>query len=268
MSLKQKLDSGSRIYGTAVTSTSPLWVEAIRRANLDFVFLDTEHIPLGRETVAHMCTLYSAVGIPPVVRIPSPDPNAACTALDGGASAVLAPYIESPEEVKALVGAVKYRPLKGKRLQRILDGKEIMEERLKNYIDERCRENILFINVESIPAVVNLEELLSVPGLDGVIIGPHDLTCSMGLPEAYTHPDFENTVRSIIRECRRRKLGIGIHLPEEPGQQVKWAEEGANIILHSSDISLFGKILHHEISAIRSALGDDPGTTGYPAVNI
>ena len=87
MNLKLKLLSGKRVYGCALVSSSPLWAKVIRSANLDFVFLDMEHIPLERETLANMCALYSAVGIPPLVRIPSPDPYQACTALDGGASA-------------------------------------------------------------------------------------------------------------------------------------------------------------------------------------
>lgn len=268
MSLKKKIKSGRRIYGCAITSSSAFWAKSVKAANLDFVFIDTEHIPLGRETVATMCTLYSALGIPPLVRIPSPDPYQACTALDGGATAILAPYVESTEQVKGLVGAVKYRPLKGKKLQQLLDGNETMEEKLENYIANRCKNNLLFINIESQPALDNLPELLSVPGLDGVIIGPHDLSCSIGLPEEYTNPVFEALVSDLINECRQRDLGVGIHLSEEPEKQVFWARKGVNIIMHSSDIALFGKVLSQEISGIKTALGDDPGNTGHGAATI
>ena len=268
MSLKKKLNSGKRIYGTAIVSSSSMWAEVVRQANLDFVFIDTEHIPLGRETLSNMCTIYSAMGIPPIVRIPSPDPYIACTALDGGASAILAPYVETVDQVKGLVGAVKYRPLKGKKLQQILDGNETMDEKLKNYVDERCKDNLLFINIESQPAIDNLPQLLSVPGLDGVIIGPHDLSCSIGLPEEYNNPVFEEVVSGIINECNKRNLGIGIHLSEEPEQQVKWARAGVNIILHSSDISLFGKALNQDLSIIKTELGDDPDNNDYKSINI
>ena len=268
MSLKKKIKSGRRIYGCAITSSSAFWAKSVKAANLDFVFIDTEHIPLGRETVATMCTLYSALGIPPLVRIPSPDPYQASTALDGGATAILAPYVESTEQVKGLVGAVKYRPLKGKKLQQLLDGNETMVEKLENYIANRCKNNLLFINIESQPALDNLPELLSVPGLDGVIIGPHDLSCSIGLPEEYTNPVFEALVSDLINECRQRDLGVGIHLSEEPEKQVFWARKGVNIIMHSSDIALFGKVLRQEISGIKTALGDDPGNTGHGAATI
>ena len=215
-----------------------------------------------------MCTIYSALEIPPMVRISSPDPIQACTALDGGASVILAPYVETVEQVKTLVGAVKYRPLKGKTLQQILDGNEIPDEKLKNYIDERCKNNLLFINIESKPAIDNLQALLSVPGLDGVIIGPHDLSCSIGFPEEYTHPVFEKIVTDIIKECNKRNMGIGIHLSEGPEQQIKWAKAGTNIILHSADIFLFGKILNEEISTIKTELKDGLDKTEYHSTTI
>lgn len=266
--LKKRLRKGERIYGTAVVSPSIKWLDVIKQANLDFVFLDSEHIPMGRETLANLCTLYSANGIPPIVRIPSPNPYIACTTLDGGASAILAPYVESVEQVKELVGAVKYRPLKGIKLNKILSGEEKLTEKLKRYIDDRCKNNLLFINIESQPAVDNLEELLSVDGIDGVIIGPHDLSCSMGLPEEYNNPIFEKTVVKIIDECNKRNLGIGIHLSEEPEQQIKWSNLGVNIILHSSDISLFGKILNKEMSTIKSAFNDEITDTEYHSTTI
>lgn len=149
-----------------------------------------------------------------------------------------------------------------------LQGNKIEGYELENYIDKRCKNNLLFINIESQPAIDNLPELLSVPGLNGVIIGPHDLSCSMGLPEEYTNPIFEETVTKIIDECNKRNLGIGIHFSEEPEQQVKWARAGVNIILHSSDISLFGKILNHEISTIKTELEDDFDETEYHSTTI
>lgn len=254
--LKEKMYLGKRVYGTAVVSPSTMWLNVIKRANLDFVFLDTEHIPLGRETLSNMCNMYSAIGVTPVVRIPSPDPYSATTVLDGGASAVLAPYVETVEQVKELVGAVKFRPLKGQKLKKVLNDPNTIDSKLQNYIDDRCKNYLLFINIESMPAVENLSELLAIQGIDGVIIGPHDLSCSMGLPEEYNHPNFIKVVEGIIQQCNKRNIGIGIHLSEEAEQQITWAKKGVNIILHSSDISLFGKALTRDIQKIQNSLND------------
>jgi len=261
--LIQYIRNGNRIYGTAILSSSPLWPSAVKSTGIDFVFLDTEHVPLGRETLAQMCQVYKGIGLPPLVRIPAPDPYQACMALDGGAVGILAPYIESVEQVKGLVGATKLRPVKGKKLKSLLADSKQMNKVLGSYIKNRNQNNILLINVESVPAVEALDQLLTVPGLDGVIIGPHDLSCSLDLPEDYQNPEFKKTVRTIIEKTRSHDLPVGIHLSEAPEWQVEWAEAGANIILHSSDISLFGTALKKDIVHIRRALGEDQKASAH-----
>jgi 4-hydroxy-2-oxoheptanedioate aldolase len=254
--LNKLLQGNQRIYGTAIISSSPVWSSALSPAALDFVFLDTEHIPLDRKTLSWMCQTYNALGLVPIVRIPKPDPFEACMVLDGGATGIIAPYIESEEQVRVLVGATKLRPLKGKRLERILNDQEIMENELQLYLEKHNADNIFWINIESVPAINRLDQILAVPGLDGVIIGPHDLSCSMGIPEQYSNQNFENTVHDIIQKVRATNLGVGIHFSGDPELQIKWAHAGINIILHSSDISLFSQALHKDISHIRAALGE------------
>ncbi len=192
--LLNKLKSGQTVYGTCITSIAPIWAKAARNAGLDFVFLDTEHIPLERMEIAALCQLYNAMGIAPVVRIPSPDSIKACQMIDAGAEGILAPYIETVEQVNEMVGALKFRPLKGKRLKELLENPDSIEPELKSYLENYNRGNICILNIESIPAVENLDKLLSVPGVDAVFIGPHDLSVNMGLPEMYDHPEFEKMV--------------------------------------------------------------------------
>ncbi len=255
--LKQ-LKSGKRVYGTSVVSSSPLWPPAVKKAGADFVFIDTEHKPLDRVTVAQMCLAYNSLGLPPLVRIPSPDPYEACKVLDGGAAGVLAPYIETPQQVRGLVGATKLRPLKGERLGEALVDRRCLGSELNDYLDRRCAGNFLMINIESVPAMKKLDEILAVPGLDGVIIGPHDLSISLGVPEQYENPRFEEAVGEIIAKVRAKGLGTGIHFPEHPHLQIKWAQRGLNIILHSSDARLFQQGLERDIAAIRRAVGEGP----------
>ncbi len=259
--LLNKIKSGQTVYGTCITSTAPMWGKAARNAGLDFVFLDTEHIPLERMEIALLCQLYKAMGIAPVVRIPSPDSFKACQMLDAGAEGVLAPYIETVEQVNEMVGAIKFRPLKGKRLKEALEHQGSFETELKSYIDSYNGGNICFINIESIPAVENLDNLLNVPGVDAVFIGPHDLSVNMGLPEMYDHPDFENMVLFIIKKCRVKNIAVGIHFSESPERQIKWMTEGANIIIHSSDIAIFSQKLADDIQMIRKSSGDESSST-------
>lgn len=253
----QQLKSGKRLYGTAVVSCSPLWPPAVKRTGVDFVFIDTEHIPLDRGTVAQMCLAYSALGLPPLVRIPSPDPYEVCQIFDAGAAGVLAPYIECPEQVSRLVGATKLRPLKGERLNEALKNGDCLGLQLSDYLSNRNAENFLMINVESVPAMERLDGILAVPGLDGVIVGPHDLSLSLGLPEQYGHPKFEKALEEIVAKVSGKGLGIGIHFPRNRELQTRWAKRGLNIILHSSDILLFQRSLERDIATIRQVLGDE-----------
>jgi 2-keto-3-deoxy-L-rhamnonate aldolase RhmA len=255
-----RLRKGQRLYGTAILSASALWPSAVKSTGVDFVFIDTEHIPLDRTTLAQMCVAYKGLGLPPLVRIPCLDPHEARKVLDGGASGILAPYIESPEQVRELVGAVKLRPLKGERLGEALQNRDALEPELKDYLRDWNKENFLMINIESVPAIERLDRILAEPGLDGVIIGPHDLSLSLGLPEQYRDPRFEEAARHIITTVRERGLSVGIHFSQEPELQIQWARAGANIIMHSSDIALFKQRLSEDIAAIRSALADDDST--------
>lgn len=254
--LLEKLKEGKNVYGTCISSFAPLWGRAVRNAALDFVFLDTEHIPLERMEVAYLCQLYRADGIASIVRIPSPDPYAACQMIDAGAEGVLAPYIESAEQVKAMAGALKYRPLKGEKLESMIENPEAADSDLAEYIRNYNKGNICLINIESKPAMDRLDDLLSVPGVDAVFIGPHDLSVSLGLPEMYDHPEFEAAVRLIIRKCREHQIAVGIHFSESPDRQIKWVAEGANIIIHSSDIAIFSQQLQKDINQIRRESGD------------
>jgi 4-hydroxy-2-oxoheptanedioate aldolase len=218
---------------------------------------------IGRETLAWMCQNYRANGLPPIVRTPSPDPFEACVVLDAGAVGILAPYVETAEQVLALVGATKLRPLKGKRLRTVLASPDKLEPELKSYMAGRNADNLLFINIESVPAMDALDELLSVPGLDGIIIGPHDLSCSLALPEDYRNPTFKKAVKEIIRKACRKGKPVGIHFSEEPEMQIEWAQAGVDIVLHSSDISLFGKTLNNDIMKIKQALEGDVEVREY-----
>ena len=256
LKLKQKLNSGQNIYGTCILSTSPIWSKVVKGTGLDFVFLDTEHVPLDRTELTFLCQVYNAHGMSPIVRIPSPDPYAACMAKDAGAVGVLAPYIENIGQVQQMVGATKYRPLKGERLENILTGKEELSPVLKSYLDNFNQDSLCLINIESTIAVQRLDALLSVPGLDGIVIGPHDLSINMGLPEQYDHHDFEKTVKEIIHKARAKGLAAGIHFPAHPEYQIKWVKEGANIVLHSSDMRLFSQKLSEDLSNIKKAVGD------------
>ena len=255
--LGKAFHAGEQTYGTAVLSPSPVWIPVLKDAGLDFVFIDNEHTPMDREKVAWMCQAYRAIGVAPLVRIPSPDTFLTTMALDAGAVGVVVPYVESPEQIKALRGAVKYRPLKGRRLQEILDGEQPLNPGLGEYLAKFNEGNLLIVNIESTPAMENLEALVNSPGLDAVFVGPHDLSVSLEVAEDYGHAKMLSAMKRIIDVCRDANIGVGVHLSKGDtiDFQIELAELGANILMHSIDISLFVHALRCDFEKFRQATG-------------
>ena len=266
--LRIALHSGRHTFGTLIVSDSPRWPAQVAQIGLDFVFIDTEHIALDRQALSWMCQLYSALGLPPIVRIPSPDPYAATMALDAGAAGIVAPYVETVEQVQALRGAVKLRPIKGARLAAVLGGRERFEPALAAYQQVNSKDNLLVINIESRPALDNLDALLAVEDLDAVLIGPHDLSCSLGVPEQYDAPEFEAAVRTIAHRARARGVGAGIHCWMGVHREIAWAQAGLNLFVHSGDIIAMREKLSAEVRELRTVLGEQTAGGTARAVNI
>lgn len=250
--LKQKLLRHETVYGTCITANPPRWPKLVADARLDFVFLDTEHIALDRSELSQMCNTYQALGLSPIVRIPKPDPFLASMAIDAGAIGVIAPYLEKEKDIKDLVGATKFRPLKGEKLEEFLSGKKQPDATLQNYFDQYNEGLLCIVNIESMPAVEKLDTLLTIPGVDAVFIGPHDLSINMGIPEQYDHPDFIKVVKLIIEKAKKHTLGVGIHFSIEPERQLFWIKEGVNIVVHSSDMALFSQRLQADMALLKS----------------
>ena len=230
----KKLHAGDRMFGTLITSTSQPWIKLPQHLGLDFVFIDSEHYSLTPKEIYHLCQINYAAGIIPLVRIAQPDASLACLAIEWGAKGVIAPYIETKGQILELAGAVKYRPLKGKFLQESLKtGK--LDSVTKKYLEKMNEEFSLIINIESVPAVDILPDVLDIKELDGVLIGPHDMTISMGIPEQYEHPKYLQTVDTIIKQARNFNIGVGIHSWTSIAQDKKWIDSGLNFLIHASD---------------------------------
>lgn len=264
---REALKSDQRIYGTLVVSTSPFWPKVIGSCGLDFIFIDTEHIAINRETLSWMCRAYSAMGLPPLVRITDPDPDKATIAYDDGAAGVVAPYVESKDQVDALIGASKFRPLKGQSVKSAISGQPINDS-LGQYLNNNCANNSLVINIESVEAMHNMDSLLDTDQVDSILIGPHDLSTSLGLPEQYQHPEFLKAVEFILGKARELNTGAGIHFWGSHDEHVRLLNMGANVFIHKADVILFRQHLTDELAALKSAMNDISKTDLDPKISI
>jgi 2-keto-3-deoxy-L-rhamnonate aldolase RhmA len=255
---RDALHSGKNVYGTLITSSSPRIFDMTVSLGLDYVFLCNEHVFYNPDTLGWMCRAYKAAGINPVIRIPEPSPFLATQALDAGAGAVLVPYVEDIEDVYNLVGAVKYRPLKGNKLKGILSGEEKLPAELATYLKNYNKNNALLLNIESPTGVNNMERFFAIqcvdgPAIDGIVIGPHDLSVSYDMPERYRSKDFLNLSCEIIKKARGCGVSAGCHGGSRGSLdiQLEWAKAGANIIMHSADTFLFADKLQDDLNHIR-----------------
>jgi 4-hydroxy-2-oxoheptanedioate aldolase len=259
---RSALREGKKVYGTQISSTSPKMFDSVISLGLDFVFFCNEHVQYNPETLSWMCNAFKAAGVNPLVRILEPSPYLATQALDAGACTVLVPYVEEIEDVIALIGAVKYRPLKGKKLMRILHGEEKPSEELKQYLIHNNRNNSLVLNIESEKGVAMMNEYLAIqsldgPGVDGLMIGPHDLSTSYGMPEKYFSEEFLALTEGIIKNARAKGVAVGGHTGyrDSLDLQLEWAKMGATMLLHCSDAFLFANQLNNDFNKIKKLLG-------------
>lgn len=89
-----------------------------------------------------------------------------------------------------------------------------------------------------------------------MLIGPHDLSCNLGIPEQYDHPRFDEAVRKIFRIAREHGVGAGIHFWLSLDREIEWSKAGGNLVMHSSDLATFSRTLKNEVAQLRQALGE------------
>lgn len=251
--IKRAINDGKVVYGTSVTSISAYLPQVLKSAGLDFVFIDTEHVPRDRETLSNLCYAYRGVGLAPLVRIGPQNPEQARQALDGGAAMIVAPYIETVEQVQALRGATKLRPIQGIRLQQVLSGEQPLEAEIDEQVKKRNQNTILLVNIESVQAIENLDSILSVPDLDGIQIGPNDLSWSLGIPNQYSDPRFLEAVKKIVTKTREKGLIAAAHFvncgPIEMARE--WIDYGVNMMIKDTDVNFILDGLKKDISSLR-----------------
>ena len=233
--LKQKVNSGGIVYGTMISlGRNPRWSPAFSNFGIDYAILDTEHSARSRSEVADYLAAFNYSGVVPIVRVPIPASHYVTMYLDAGAQGVLAPYCETVEQVKEVVAATKWRPLKGELAEKAVETGELPSPATKEYLENRNRNNVCIIGIESVPAISNLENILEVDGIDAVFVGPNDLSITLGIPDQYDHPDYEAALREVISKCRAAETPVLIHHQTVELTQ-KWLREGARFVLYSSD---------------------------------
>jgi 2-dehydro-3-deoxyglucarate aldolase len=250
--LRHALQTGRCAVGSWINTSSPVAAELMSAAGFDFLTVDAEHSAVD---VAGAQILFQAIraGNPdcaPLVRSPGIDHDVIRSYVDSGAAGVIAPLVNSPEQARGVVRAVKYPP-EGER------GVGFCRSNMYGMDFDRATAaandgTFVCVQIEHIEAVDNIDGILSVPGLDAVFVGPYDLTASMGLTAQFEHPDVQEAMGRILEACRKNGIVTGIHVVQpDVAEVLRRFEEGYRFIAYSLDIVMLQRTCLDGLADIR-----------------
>ena len=255
--IKETLKDGKVSVGTWMSMAHESIAEIYAGAGYDWVVIETEHTAIDVSEVLRLIIAIEGRGSIPLVRLAWNDPIQAKAVLDSGAAGVLVPMVNSKADAEAAVAAVKFPPLgrRGVGLARAQGYGVDFDE----YVREANDSTLLMVQIEHIEAVENIEEILSVPGIDGTFIGPYDLSMSMGLPGQLSHPDVEAAKKKVLEATLARGLVAGIHLvhPNTALDELKTCvAAGYRFVALGTDILFLGDSSRALHTAVRGRLKD------------
>ncbi len=203
--LKEKLDAGKNPVGTFFCSGSACVAECLGYTGLDFIVIDAEHSDVDAETATGLIRAAELHGVTPVVRAKDGTRPSILKMLDAGAHALIIPNVHTPDEARGAVDYAKYTPVgrrgyaKGRRAG---FGYEDYAVELKRYLRESNEQTLLFPMCETVGAFEHIEEIAAIDGVDGIFVGPYDLSLDMGIPGEFAAPEFQAALKRVAAVCR------------------------------------------------------------------
>ncbi len=239
--IKEKIRRGEPSLGTWMSMAHPSIAEILAMAGYDWVVIETEHTAIDVSEALRLIIAIEQRGSIPLVRLAWNDPIQAKAVLDSGAAGVLVPMVNSKSDAELAVQMTKYPPLgiRGVGLARA----QGYGENFDAYVESANADTLLIVQIEHKDAVANIEEILSVPGIDGTFIGPYDLSMSLGLPGQLTHLAVREAKIKVRDATLRHGLIAGIHCVQPhtaAADCLQAVREGYRFIALGTDILFLG----------------------------
>ena len=230
-SFKARLKRRETLIGTLVTIPSPDVAEIMSLVGWDYVWIETEHAPTD---FVHAQTMIQAVGgrCPSLVRIPENKEVWVKKALDIGCDGIVVPQIKSAAEARATIEWCLYPPL-GKRSIGVSRAHGYGMS-FQDYVQTANQELTIVLQAEHVDCVKNIGSIVEVPGIDAILIGPFDLSASLGVLGQITHPKVQEAIQEIKRHCERAGVPLGIFAVDATSAK-DYIEQGFNLIALSMD---------------------------------
>jgi 2-keto-3-deoxy-L-rhamnonate aldolase RhmA len=231
--LKIKLRHRQLCIGTFFKTPSLQIAEALARSNLDLICLDGEHSPFDRLSMDSILALTRALKKSVIVRIPALRPEYILSALDSGASGILAPHVTCREDAEQLVAWCQFTP-GGRGFAGATRAAEFGNRSIEEHLKKTPSEISVIAMIEDLEALENLDAIFTCPGIDAFFIGRADLTVALG-EQSITSPKVVDTLHQIVTTANHYGVTLGMFTNTET-DAAAWAKQGVSLFLMRSDL--------------------------------
>ncbi|MBD1837692.1 aldolase [Coleofasciculus sp. FACHB-64] len=248
--LKRKLKRGEVVLGPFINCAYPAFIEICGHAGFDFAVIDMEHGALNTLVAEDLCRAADCVGLAPIVRIRKNDAPQIQRALDIGSAGVQVPQIETQSDAADVVRGAKYSPL-GSRGLSFYTRAGVYAAAGTQITNQLNEESLIVVHVEGIRGVENIEEIVSVPHIDVIFLGPYDLSQSLGIPgQVQDSRVIELMQKCVTTICKAGKsAGTFADNPETAKQ---WIDAGVQYITLGVDVGIFLRACEALVKAVRT----------------
>lgn len=251
--LKDKLRRNQVTLGSWVTLASSAVAELMAAADFDWLVIDAEHSVIELAAIQEMIQAMDRHGMPSIVRLTSNNPDQIKRVMDAGAHGIMVPSVRSPEDAKRAVDAVYYPP-RGSRGVGLARAQGYGNS-FRDYVEWLEKDAVVILMIEHIDAVRCVDEVLGTPGVDGYIIGPYDLSASLGKPGRFDDPEVQAAIATTCAAGKRRNMPGGIHVVDPDLALVKQRlGEGFTFIGYGMDVRMIDRMCREHLEDIRGTL--------------
>ena len=213
MEIKEKMESGQKVYGTMLrVSRNPAVCYLAKNGSLDYVMFDCEHSNYSYETLHDMFIMGNALGLGGLLRVPQLSRDHISRALDCGAAGAMVPMTETVQQAQEIVRWSKYPPLGERRYGSGGPSTDYVGGGKHAEVMERVNRKIIAIaQIETKQAVDNADQIAAVEGIDVLLIGPNDLSISLGIPGDLMNPIELEAIAHVAASCKKHGKFFGLH---------------------------------------------------------
>ena len=207
--LKKRLQAGETVVGPFVIVPSVTMIDTLGYSGMDFCIIDTEHGPISQESAIDLVIAAQGVGVAPIIRVGDNDERLILRALDIGSEGVQVPQINSIPDAQAVVHAAKYAPLGERGLSIFTRAGNYFKGDGEDHTDRQNDETMTVVHIEGKKGLDNLEEIMTVDGIDVLFLGPYDISQSLGYPGDVRNPIVETALREATAKARAQGRAVG-----------------------------------------------------------